>query len=437
MSLIFKMNQLLIKARNIILSVKQDFFLKSVAVLSGGIGLGQFIVMAASPLLTRLYEPKDFGILSAFGAALGLGLIVATWRYERAIPIAKSKRAVITIIWLCSLALICNTIMLLLSMLWLSEEISVIFKIPEFVDYLWLLPVGIFLGGLYEMLTYVAVRNEKYSILAKTKVSQGGGQVITQIGLGLAGFSAIGLIIGDIIGRSFGGHTLLPALASDWKFRPKRNYFSHIRIMAKRLWQFPMVSMPTGFLNRAGTMAPQLLFLALYDAKVAGLLFFAQQIILGPLLFIGRSVSKVFLGHLSNTHRNSLTEIAPIVDNTVMRLFAIGFLPIAFMAWAGPGLFGFIFGENWTEAGVYARYLAIPLLIKFAIAPVLQTLIVLNRLVALAFVDALRFLLIVGVIVAMHSVGADANEVVIAYSISLSVTYLVSYMLVRQLVKNT
>ena len=103
----------------------------------------------------------------------------------------------------------------------------------------------------------------------------------------------------------------------------------------------------------------------------------------------------------------------------------------------GPGLFGFIFGENWTEAGVYVRYLAIPLLIKFAIAPVLQTLIVLNRLVALAFVDALRFLLIVGVIVAMHSVGADANEVVIAYSISLSVTYLVSYMLVRQLVKNT
>jgi O-antigen/teichoic acid export membrane protein len=429
------MNKLIIIYRNVIGSVKKDVFLKSVAVLSSGIGLAQLIVMAASPLLTRLYEPKDFGILSAFGAALGLGLIVASWRYERAIPIVKSKRSVIIIIWLCILALICNTVLLSFFLLWLSEENLAIFKIPEVVDYLWLLPLGVLLGGFYEMMTYVAVRNENYSLLAKTKVAQGGWQVVTQIGLGLAGLCSIGLIVGDVIGRSLGGYTLLQVLSSDWKFRPKRYYFSHIRVVAKRLWQFPLISMPTGVLNRAGTMAPQLLFVALYDAGVAGLLFFAQQIILGPLLFIGRSVSKVFLGHISNTHRNSLTEIVSIIDKTVLRLFAIGFVPIALLAWLGPVFFGFVFGENWAEAGVYARYLAIPLLIQFAIAPVLQTLIVLERLVTLAFIDAIRLFLIVGVIVVMHSADANASEAIIGYSVSLSATYLVSFIIVRQSVK--
>ena len=39
-------------------------FVRSVAVLAGGTGLGQAVVVLASPLLTWIYTPEDFGTLA-------------------------------------------------------------------------------------------------------------------------------------------------------------------------------------------------------------------------------------------------------------------------------------------------------------------------------------------------------------------------------------
>ena len=47
--------------------------------------------MAAAPILTRLYDPDDFGLLAVYSGILALVLVVASVRYELAIPLPEDE----------------------------------------------------------------------------------------------------------------------------------------------------------------------------------------------------------------------------------------------------------------------------------------------------------------------------------------------------------
>ena len=65
-------------------------FARSASLLAGGAVAGQAIIVAASPILTRLYSPEDFGVLAVFASLLSILSIVASLRYQLAIPLPKT-----------------------------------------------------------------------------------------------------------------------------------------------------------------------------------------------------------------------------------------------------------------------------------------------------------------------------------------------------------
>jgi hypothetical protein len=62
-------------------------FRRSVAVLASGTAISQAIPIAAMPVLTRLYTPEEFGTVVLYLALASLLGVVATARYELAIPL--------------------------------------------------------------------------------------------------------------------------------------------------------------------------------------------------------------------------------------------------------------------------------------------------------------------------------------------------------------
>lgn len=56
-------------------------------VLVGGTTGAQLLAVLAAPLLTRLYTPEDFGLLAVYASLLGLIAVIASLRYELAIPL--------------------------------------------------------------------------------------------------------------------------------------------------------------------------------------------------------------------------------------------------------------------------------------------------------------------------------------------------------------
>ena len=73
-------------------------FAASVLLVSAGTGLAQLLNVLVSPIITRIYTPEDYGILTVYMALLGMLTIVSSLKYESAIAIADDDEKAINIL---------------------------------------------------------------------------------------------------------------------------------------------------------------------------------------------------------------------------------------------------------------------------------------------------------------------------------------------------
>ncbi|MCS5582709.1 MAG: oligosaccharide flippase family protein, partial [Pseudomonadales bacterium] len=132
--------------------VPKSRFVRSVSILAGGTAAGQLIVIAASPILTRLYSPEDFGMLAVYGGVLGILGVIASLRYQLAIPLPDTDREALHIVALSLLIVGLMTGIVWLAVVLAGQEFVALLNTPELAEYLWLLPVGLFLVGVFQVL---------------------------------------------------------------------------------------------------------------------------------------------------------------------------------------------------------------------------------------------------------------------------------------------
>ena len=204
----------------------------------------------------------------------------------------------------------------------------------------------------------------------------GVGQVATQVGLGLLQVRPVGLLLGLSVGRlvGFGG-----LLSGGGLLRQPRPSLAALRRTLRRYRRFPLLSVPSGLLNSGGLEIPLLVVSALYGDARAGLLGLTVRVVAAPSMIIGGAVAQVFTGESSAALREPKGTLAPMLRYTVGRLLMVGALPTAVLVLAAPWLFGVVFGPTWTEAGNYARILALAYLLQFAVNPISGTLQLLER----------------------------------------------------------
>src|SRR5262245_27106208 len=75
-------------------------FVRDVLLLSGGTGISQLIALTILPLLTRLYSPKDFGVLTLYISIVTLLSVFTSLDYERMIMLSRSHRSASQLVWL-------------------------------------------------------------------------------------------------------------------------------------------------------------------------------------------------------------------------------------------------------------------------------------------------------------------------------------------------
>ncbi len=59
--------------------------------LASGTAIAQLMLVLATPLLTRLYTPADYGTLAVYSSTLTVLLVLASLRYESAIPLPEDE----------------------------------------------------------------------------------------------------------------------------------------------------------------------------------------------------------------------------------------------------------------------------------------------------------------------------------------------------------
>ena len=314
--------------------------------LAGGTAGGQLIFILASPILTRLYTPESFGVLATFTAILALINALSSLRYELAITVPEDDGEAKDLVWLCVVLVAISTGLTALGVALLENQQVVFINEPALTPLLWLLPIGVLLSGLYQPITYWAIRRKQFGLLAKTKISQSIFGVTTN--LGLAPWGPIGLILGEIVRQSAGSikifqnskEELLPPVVTPRSLGQVLRRYSH----------FGIYSSPAALINIVGNQLPIIILSSSFGTQLVGQLALAQRVLLVPAALIGVSVSKVFLAKAPESFRQG--TLTSLVDHASRKLFLWSFVTAIPIAIAGPLLVPLFFGEAWSIAGM-------------------------------------------------------------------------------------
>jgi O-antigen/teichoic acid export membrane protein len=399
---------------------------RGVSRIAAGSIAGQGLVMLSYPLLTRLFDAAEFGLLTVFTSVITIISVGSSATLERAIPIPQRDTEAADVAWTALAAVALTSVLTAVVGLMAAAPIAELLGVPQLAQYWWLIVFTVFAVGTYLVLSEWMVRERSYGALGRRNLLQGVGQTATQVTLGLMQIRPVGLLLGLGIGRLCG---LGGLLSSGGLLRRSRPTLAGLRRTLRRYRRFPMLTLPSALVNSAGLEAPLLIIAAYYGDARAGLLGLTIRVFSAPTAIIGQAIDQVFTGESSAAIREPSGTLTRLLRHTAVRLLIIGALPTAILVVAGPWLFGLVFGPTWTEAGDYARILAFAYLAQFVVNPISGVLQLLERQgQTLAWATA-RLVLTAGGPAVCGAIGAPVVVAIAALSIGHVVSYVLVYVL--------
>lgn len=415
--------------------LKSNLFFQNIAVVTGGNVTAKLIGIIAAPIITRLYTPEDYGIFSVFLSVVGIVGSLATLRYAVTIPIAKEEKLADNILKLCFLLTLSLSIIWFIGIALFGKFFTVQFSAEQLQPYLWLMPV-VFLGkGVYVALNNWAVRTRKFRLITRTKVSQGVSSAGVKIGLGALGVTPLGLFLGHIAQEAAGITSLFSKLIQLKPELLKTFSWSEIKYAAKRYKKFPLVQSWSQLLLALGAQLPVLLIGAFYGVEVVGVFGLAQNMINMPMDLIGQSVAQVYYAEISKYGKNNPEKIYKLSVSIIKKLFWVGLVPVGLLIAFGPWVFKLVFGPEWIDAGVYARFLSILILTRFISSPIANIFNVYEKQSLQLTLNIIRVVLVFAAFYTSNLFKLSALNSIGIYSILMTVYYAFLTVIVLRVVK--
>jgi O-antigen/teichoic acid export membrane protein len=384
-------------------------FAWNVFVMLAGTVAGQSISLLLSPVLTRLYNPSQFGYLSVYSAVLLIFGVIAILGLELAIPIAATEAECASLLALCGLALVGTTAITALAAWLISAHALAAMSLGALTSYRWLLPLGFACLGGYYVMVAVATWAGAFKDIARTRISQGLTGPVSQIIFGLFGGGTPGLVVGFVIGQSSGTLLLFMRVVLRQRALLAAITWDGIVAAARRYAHFPLFASWSRVLEQAGAGAILfVLFSACYSPAIAGFMFLSDRVIARPLLMVSSSLLQVFTGEAGRAVngdpmmlRRRFYQVVPL-----QAFFAACWILLANLVagWAFP----LLFGAEWAAAIPYLRALSLAYLGLAVLHPVSTTLQMLEHQALTAVWQVCRLVLVMTAVLLPWHLGASA-----------------------------
>jgi O-antigen/teichoic acid export membrane protein len=401
--------------------------------LSGSTALAQGIAILATPLLTRIFTPEDFGCLSIFAAFLGVSAVVCGFRYEVAITQAKTEAAKIQLFYLSLLITALVSAVLLLCLSGFAETLSRALDAPQMTKFWWFVGAGTLAIGIYNACYYLALANKNYKALAQSRLLQGFVSPAVSMGIGYLVAGPLGLLVGNIVSSSAGATVLF-----------RGNYKQGAAGQSTRagLWQtaveyksYPLYGTGAALFNALGLVLAPIMIVRLYGVEAAGFYALANRLVSMPLSVVGTSIGQVFLGEASAAWRTDKQSLAGIARKTQRRL-----LPLVGCVLAGgavsPWIFPVVFGREWHLAGLFAAALCVQAAARLYTSPISTIVYILERQKTQLILDVVRLVLLVASLLAARYYSPNPFRAVLFSSLTLTGVYAISALWYGTLIKN-
>ncbi len=341
----------------------------NVLMLMSGTALGQALLLATAPILTRLFAPATFG---AFGAYLSLAAILgslSTLRFDYALMLPREEEEAASLLGAALLSAAVVSLAVLAAALPLRRAVMTALRIEALGGWIMALPASILSFGAFQAFNSWVLRHKEF---ARSSAAQGARALsiaAVQLGSGFLSSGPGGLVMG-----AAGGDVVAAMLLAGGVRRRHgqllRRAFRIDRIVraARAYREFPFYSAPQNLLNAVSQHLPLLLLAKFFGPAVAGFYVLAVRSVQAPLNLFLNSLRQAFFQKASELH-NRGGDTVTLFRRTTLRLLAMAAPPTLAVLLFGPRLFAFVLGSRWLTAGVYARWLVLWQGLMFANVP--------------------------------------------------------------------
>lgn len=422
----------------------RDFFSKHIPsgsffanflVLISGTTLAQIIIILFTPVLTRLYTPDDYGVLSLFISISTVLSVIACGYYEKAIVLPVDDNTAARVLLLCIFFTLFVTLLVFSVVGLFHNQVANLFKTPLLAFWLWFVPINLASLGFFKAFNYWCIRTGLFRNLARRQVAQSGLATSTQIISGFGGYAgAGGLILGNLIGQCIPTFHLGWDIWKNNKETLLKNFkLPLIKEQAMRYRQFLYYGAFSELLNSVSTMLPVFMLAHFFGATVVGYYALAQKLLFLPAGLIGGSMGSAFLPRaVEAKDQGNLNETVMLFFS---RLLDIVVIPTLLLTVCAPYLFKTAFGAVWVESGIYFRYLTIWFIFAFIASPISVVFDVLEKQKELLFFNTI---MVIGrfVILFVGAIYGNALKTVVLFGLFSAVLYFILCLWINKMVGN-
>lgn len=331
---------------------------KNMLTLLWGAVAAKLLGASVMPILTRLYTPEDFGIMSVFIAVTFIIYPIFTLRYPLGIPACKTSGAARNLVVL-SIFLSVFVFFALLIVYFILNFIGIVdIYYSSHKKYIYYYLIASFFLAINEIIIMWGTRERRFKNISIGEGLQALVGVALKIISGIFGADGRALMIGQAFQKSFGATILIIDLSKDVLSGISQIKRQRILLLARLNVDYPVYRLPSHFLMSFSMQAPVIFVAGLYGTKAVGQMGLAMMALTTPVTIIGNSLGRSYYAEIGKLKKNR-EKVRKITAEVIKKLFLISLIPAIIIFLFGDTIFSFVFGYQWAEAGSIAGLMSI------------------------------------------------------------------------------
>ena len=410
---------------NYINKVPNDFF-NNVLKISTSTIISALVVAIALPIITKMFSASILGKYQLLISIITIFGVISCFKYEMAIVLPEKDNIASNVLILCLLALSSFCLILLLIFYLTNGVLLKALNAENLIDTFWLVPIGVFFFGLFEIIKYSLLRKKLFNLFSKARVYQVLSTQSLMIVFGLINPSFISLFLAFISGHFISTAVFLKK--SLMKIKPTKNI--QIFEVAKKFKKFPFFNTPMVFANTLSNELPVFFLATYFSSETLGYFLLANRLIVIPMNLIGTAINKVYFQKASETFNENKKNLFALYINTTKKLILLGMPPLFMFYFSSDFIVDLIFGDKWVVTGQMMKIVAITAFFKFITSPIGTSFTIINKQDIAFYLTFLSLVLRFFIMLNFHY---SISSLFWAFTISSAIYYIVYHIFVFRL----
>ncbi len=388
-----------------------------------GVFFSQLILLVSTPVLTRLFPPEYFGAFAFFMSITSILVVLSTLRYEHSFVLPKKDNDAYDIMQITIRILFFFTALIFCFIFFFDDFFIALLDNQLINKWIYILPFFVLINSIFFIYRSWLVRTKKFQRISNGAILK---SFVLSCLLILGGYffnNILVFLVANFIAQII--ESLYLYLSIKKQEFNKKNSFSQLWIYK----DFPKFSLPSDLISTYTSQNPIILFSYFFGDAVVGFFSLTQKVLAVPIKLISSSTLEVYKQKASEDY-NKKGNCKEIFKSTFQVLFLIGIVPTLILWFSAPSLFSFVFGSEWIDSGIYAKYLLPMFFLQFSVSPLSYTLYIAGKQnINLYWQICLLFITTSAIYFGVHydSVDLAVSSFAISYSFMYIIYFLIIY----------